>query len=66
MPDFSVTPDVSAKPDWWTSDEWATPPEFVAALEAEFGPFDLDPCARAGSAKAPGYYTKEDDGLAQQ
>lgn len=65
MPDFSVTPTLSPKPDWWTSDEWATPPSFVAALEAEFGAFDLDPCAREESAKAPLYYTQEDDGLKQ-
>jgi site-specific DNA-methyltransferase (adenine-specific) len=65
MPDFSVTPVRTDKPDWWTGDEWMTPPDFVAQLEAEFGAFDLDPCAREASAQAPYYYTKEDDGLAQ-
>jgi site-specific DNA-methyltransferase (adenine-specific) len=66
MPDFSkqaVTyPDA---PDWWTSDEWATPLTIIATLEAEFGPFDLDPCAREDTAKGRLYYTKEDDGLVQ-
>lgn len=32
-------------------------------MEAEFGPFDLDPCADASNAKAPIFYTKEQDGL---
>jgi site-specific DNA-methyltransferase (adenine-specific) len=64
MPDFSVAASTD-RPDWWTGDEWQTPPDFVAQLEAEFGAFDLDPCAREASAQAPLYYTKEDDGLAQ-
>lgn len=41
------------------SDEWATPPEIVKAL----GKFDLDPCATERSAKAPTFFTKEQDGL---
>lgn len=53
------------KPDWWTSDHWETPPEVVAALEAEHGPFDLDPCCRAKTAKAPAFFTEEQDGLSQ-
>lgn len=65
MPDFATKAPAGERPPWWTSDEWGTPPEFVAALEAEFGPFALDPCARAETAKAPLYYTIEDDGLAQ-
>jgi site-specific DNA-methyltransferase (adenine-specific) len=65
MPDHSKHAALGDKPDWWTSDEWETPPTFVAALEAEFGPFDLDPCARLETAKAAYYYTKADDGLAQ-
>ena len=65
MPDHSKHAALTGKPDWWTSDEWATPPEFVAALEAEFGAFDLDPCAREATAKAPVYYALADDGLAQ-
>lgn len=47
------------------TDEWATPPEFFAKVNAEFGPFDLDPCATAENAKAPRWYTKEDDGIIQ-
>lgn len=46
-------------------EDWATPSELVKALAADFGPFDLDPCATAASAKAPTFYTLEDDGLAQ-
>jgi site-specific DNA-methyltransferase (adenine-specific) len=57
------TATVLPRPAWWTTDEWETPPEFVAGLEAEFGPFTLDPCARAENAKAPRFYTKQEDGL---
>ena len=46
------------------SDEWATPGEFFAAAERAFGPFDLDPCCTAESAKAPHFYALPDDGLA--
>jgi phage N-6-adenine-methyltransferase len=52
------------KPSWWTSDEWETPPEVITALSDQYGPFDLDPCARPETAKAPVWYTKADDGLA--
>ena len=45
------------------SDEWSTPPDFFAAVERAFGPFDLDPCALPESAKAPHFYTAADDGL---
>ena len=54
------------RPDWWTSDEWATPPEVVERLARRFGPFDLDPCCRVETAKAPTYFTKDADGLQQQ
>lgn len=64
MPDFSIPPS-KARPAWWTSDEWETPPKFVAALAAEFGAFDLDPCARPETAKAKNFYTQADDGLVQ-
>jgi phage N-6-adenine-methyltransferase len=47
------------------TDEWATPPAFFERLAEEFGGFDLDPCCLPASAKAPRYYTPEDDGLAQ-
>ena len=51
------------KPNWWSSDEWVTPPEIVRTLEVEFGPFELDACARPENAKAPQFYVKTDDGL---
>lgn len=53
-------------------DKWGTPPEIVEVCrrvatgaigrEVEFG---LDPCAEGWSAKAPGFFTEEDDGLVQ-
>lgn len=52
-----------AKPEDWTSDDWHTPPEVVAKVVEEFGAFDLDPCCRDTTAKAPLFYTKADDGL---
>jgi phage N-6-adenine-methyltransferase len=48
------------------SDEWPTDPAYFAKLEARFGPFDLDPCATAETAKAPVFFTRADDGLAQE
>jgi phage N-6-adenine-methyltransferase len=45
--------------------EWPTPQSLVDQLAAEFGPFDLDPAATAENAKAPMFYTADDDGLAQ-
>lgn len=45
--------------------EWPTDPAVFADLNRRFGPFDLDPCATAGNAKCPRFFTKEDDGLAQ-
>ena len=46
------------------SDEWRTPPELFEALDAQFG-FTLDPCATAENAKCNRFFTKADDGLAQ-
>lgn len=46
-------------------DEWYTPPEVFDPLQAEFGPFTLDPCATAESARAPRFYTRDDDGLSK-
>jgi len=46
------------------TDEWATPQSFYDRLAAEFGGFDLDPCCLPVSAKAPQFYTPEDNGLA--
>lgn len=53
----------SPKPEWWTSDQWATPPALIAELEQEFGAFDLDPCCRRETAKAPAWADKEINGL---
>lgn len=53
----------TARPSWWTTDDWTTPPAFVRQLEAEFGTFEIDPCATKKTAKAPRFYTIEDDGL---
>lgn len=64
MPVFDLARPLDA-PAWWSSDDWATPPALVAALEAEFGAFDLDPCARDETAQAPNYYTLAEDGLRQ-
>lgn len=47
------------------SEEWYTPQYLFDQLNAEFGPFDLDPCATPENAKCPAYFTKEQDGLAQ-
>lgn len=53
------------KPAWWSSDHWSTPIDIVRELEREFGSFDLDPCCRPETAKAPKFYTPEDDGLSK-
>jgi site-specific DNA-methyltransferase (adenine-specific) len=47
------------------SPEWPTPQWLVDQLAAEFGPFDTDPAATRSNAKAPRFYTIEDDGLTQ-
>lgn len=46
-------------------DDRGTDPAFIATLEARFGAFTLDVAAAAHNAKAPEFYTREDDGLAQ-
>lgn len=48
------------------SHEWTTPPEFFAALDAEFG-FTLDAAASHDNALCPAYYCGEwgRDGLTQ-
>lgn len=48
------------------TDEWATPAAFFDKVAAEFGPFDVDACATPENAKCPRYFTKADDGLAQE
>jgi phage N-6-adenine-methyltransferase len=60
-----MTVSVITKPDWWTSDHWSTPSNLVAALAADYGPFDLDACCRPETSKAPSFYTPDDDGLMQ-
>ncbi len=47
-------------------DDRGTDPAFVAGLEERFGaPFTLDVAAAAHNTKAPRYFTRADDGLAQ-
>ena len=46
------------------SNEWATPQDFFDELDKEFH-FNLDPCATNENHKCDKYFTKEDDGLAQ-
>lgn len=36
--------------------EWSTPQDLYDRLNAEFGPFDLDPCATAENAKCRRWY----------
>jgi phage N-6-adenine-methyltransferase len=46
------------------SDEWGTPPAYFAKLNRRYG-FTLDPCATADNAKCVLFFTKEQNGLAQ-
>jgi phage N-6-adenine-methyltransferase len=46
--------------------EWATDPAFFARVNTWYGPFDLDPCATPENAKCERFFTREDDGLAQE
>jgi hypothetical protein len=46
--------------------EWPTDPKVFAELDAQYGPFTLDPCATPENAKCPAYFTQEQDGLAQR
>lgn len=45
--------------------DWATPSNLFHFLEKEFC-FDLDACAEPDTAKAARFFTKEQDGLAQE
>lgn len=47
-------------------DDRGTDPEFFAKLSERFGGFTLDVAAAEHNAKAPNYYTREDDGLGQK
>ena len=44
--------------------DWETPMDFFAPINAEFK-FTLDAAANAKNAKAPKYFSKAEDGLAQ-
>jgi phage N-6-adenine-methyltransferase len=46
--------------------EWPTPQDSFDRLDAEFGPFTLDPAATPANAKCARYFTLDDDGLAQE
>lgn len=46
-------------------DDRGTDPAFIAALEARLGSFDLDAAAAPHNAKAPNFYTRDQDGLSQ-
>ena len=46
------------------TDLWTTPQDFFEKLDTEFN-FDLDVCASHDNAKCELYFTKENDGLAQ-
>lgn len=45
--------------------EWATPIEFFKELDAKYH-FTLDVCATKENAKCEKFFTREDDGLAQE
>ncbi len=47
------------------TDLWATPQAFFDSINAEFG-FELDVCATPDNAKCEKFFTKDDDGLAQE
>lgn len=47
-------------------DDRGTEPAFIASLEARFGKFTLDVAAADHNAKAQNYYTRDDDGLANE
>jgi site-specific DNA-methyltransferase (adenine-specific) len=47
-----------------STDQWSTPQQFFHDW-AKLFPFTLDVCADASNAKCARYFTREDDGLAQ-
>jgi phage N-6-adenine-methyltransferase len=48
------------------TDEWATDPKVFEALSERYGPLTLDVAATAENAKCKRYFTRADDGLAQE
>jgi phage N-6-adenine-methyltransferase len=46
--------------------EWGTPRALFEDLDAKHGPFDLDPCATGENAKCARFFTRAEDGLAQE
>jgi phage N-6-adenine-methyltransferase len=46
------------------SEDWPTPQSFFDRLDREFG-FSLDPCATHANAKCRAFFTKKQNGLAQ-
>lgn len=47
------------------SDEWSTPNDVFDALDAELGPFTLDAAAAPETARAPVFFSAENDALVQ-
>jgi len=47
------------------TDDWPTPQNYFDEVNKEFN-FTLDVCASRENAKCPKFFTKEDDGLAQE
>lgn len=45
--------------------DYATPPEFIDAVEKRFGSMHYDLAASARNAKAPAFFTEEQDSLSQ-
>jgi phage N-6-adenine-methyltransferase len=64
MSALELVDDVDRRRD--EADNAATPWRIVRALEVEFGPFDLDPCATAATAKAPRFFGVDVDGIRQE
>lgn len=47
------------------TDLWSTPQDFFDSMNRRFGGFDIDVCSNGQNAKAPIFFTREDDGLKQ-
>ncbi len=48
------------------TDDWPTDPKVFAELNKLHGPFTLDVCASVENAKCERFFTRVDDGLAQE